>query len=143
MKVKWLMACSMLFGCDQAQPTADSSKTASPPGQASSSKSTRPFSKEVLPGNLSDFAKPVGEGQTPRTIVHDTPPMDREARGFYSDLGAANEFKAICGFELSEWVEPINGRYYITVNGSIFVSQASLKYKIDPNQRDELGVTSY
>lgn len=65
--------------------------------------------------------------------------MTSEACGPYSYQGAANEFKAICGFEIPNWVEPVDGHYYITKHGKQFVSQARLEYKIDPSRRDELA----
>jgi hypothetical protein len=64
--------------------------------------------------------------------------MDKEASGPYSYQGAANEFKAICGFMLPDWIEPMEGHYYITKHGKNFVSQARLQFKTDPSRIAEL-----
>jgi hypothetical protein len=129
-----LVAASILLGCDQPQPATGTSKTPA----TTEEDSPRSLSKEVLPGSKARFANPVGEGQMPRTLAHDTPSMKEEARGQYSYLGAANKFKRICGFKMPEWVEPTEGEYYITKHGERFVSQASLKYKTDPVHIDAL-----
>jgi hypothetical protein len=95
-------------------------------------------SREVLPGSRDNFSRPNRPQDTPKSLAHDTPSMDKKARGSYSYLGAAREFKAICGFNLPDWVEPLKGGFSVFHSGGGFVRQSTLEYKIDPARRAEL-----
>ena len=96
--------------------------------------------KEIVPGSRLRWdliARSRTAKDSPVETAHGTPQMNSEAVGPYSYQGSANEFKAICGFEIPDWVEPVEGEYYITKHGNQFVSQASLKYKTDPAQIED------
>lgn len=95
-------------------------------------------SLEVLPGDKAVFDRPVDPGQMPRTLVHDTPSMDKQSWGNYSYLGAAKAFKAICGFTPPEWVKPLTGTFYVSLRKSGTVVQSVLEFQIDPEKRTDL-----
>lgn len=96
------------------------------------------YKSERLPrGSQEDYDRYVKAGGTP-SIAHDTPPMDKMASGIYSYLGAARQFKAICGFDLPDWVEPVKGNFTVSIRNSGAVRQSWLEYRIDPARRAEL-----
>lgn len=95
-------------------------------------------SMDVLPGSKEDMARYVKPGETPRLLAHDVAPLDKEARGAYSYLGAARVFKSICGFDLPEWVEPLKGSYSVDIRRRGPVRHSNVEYKIDPARRSEL-----
>jgi hypothetical protein len=113
----YLTATCVFSGCDQTPPGPVSSKVPEKKHDSIEPDLTRTFSKELLPRNKADAEKLAEEGQPPSSLAHDTPLMDKKDSGYYSYLGAANEFEAICTFDLPVWVEPVEGRYYIIKHG--------------------------
>jgi hypothetical protein len=95
-------------------------------------------SMEVLPGDKALFNRPVAPGQTARRLIHDTPSIDTQSSGNYSYLGAAKAFKAICGFNPPDWLEPINGRFSVSIRKDGPVVQSVFEFKINPEMRLEL-----
>lgn len=95
-------------------------------------------SMEVLPGDKEIFSRPVEPGQMPRTLIHDSPLMNRQSWGNYSYNGAAKAFRTICGFNPPDWVEPLKGTFSVSIRRSGSVVQSLLEFKIDPARRSEL-----
>jgi hypothetical protein len=129
-----------LVSCDKTKdpfPSKENSSGAKA-GQGIVPQSSRHQSKEVLPKSREVFERNVRPGQMRRTLVHDTPSMDKDSLGNYSYLGAAREFKAICGFDLPDWVEPREGNFTVSVKRSGPVRHSWLEYQIDPARRAEL-----
>ncbi len=106
-------------------------------GQDIAPLSSRHQSKKLPPGSQEDYDRYVKAGGGP-SIAHDNPPLDREATGVYSSLGAARVFRSICGFDIPEWVEPLKGNYFVDIRRHGPVRQSWLEYKIDPARRTEL-----
>lgn len=96
------------------------------------------FSEEVLPESAKQYQHTPRSGDTPILIAHDSPPMDKEAIGPFSYLGAAREFQSICGFSPPKWVESVKGSYDVSLHSGEFVSQTHLECKIDSGRIDEL-----
>ena len=95
-------------------------------------------SKDILPGSKEAYFSSTWKNDIPRSIAHDIPSMDKEARGAYSYLGAARVFKSICRFDLPEWVEPIKGVFSVSMRRSGPVRHSTAEYTIDPARRAEL-----
>jgi hypothetical protein len=95
-------------------------------------------STEVLPESQSLLERKVRTGDTPITIAHATPPLENDAQGPYSYLGAAREFETICGIAMPGWVEPVAGDYSVSRQGKHFLAWSRLTYRIDPSRCNEL-----
>jgi hypothetical protein len=124
-----------LVSCDKKE--ASSSTAASRSEEKEAPIPIKFQSKKLPPGSQEHYDRSVKAGGSP-SIAHDIPPLHREARGVYSTLGAAKEFKALCGFDLPGWVEPLKGNFNISMRKSGAVRQSILEYKIDPTRRAEL-----
>jgi hypothetical protein len=127
-----------LVSCGKTKDPSPLKENSSGAGEDIAPLSSRYQSKEVLPGSREVFERDVRPGQTRRTLAHATPSMDKDSLGNYSYLGAAREFKAICGFDLPDWVEPREGNFTVSVKRSGPVRHSWLEYQIDPARRAEL-----
>ena len=129
-----IAGCFLIFSCGREEKAAGPlSQPGTLPGSLEDS-----FSKDVLLGNRERFQSQIGDEIDPRKLAHDTPSMEKEARGPYSYQGAAREFKDICGIAMPDWVQPIEGEYSVGKISGKFVSQAHLLFKIDPMKIPEL-----
>lgn len=125
-----------LLSCDKK--ATHPSATAPKPEKRVESIPLKFQSEEVLPGSKEVYSSPIWENDIPLSIAHETPSMDKKARGVYSYLGSARVFKSICGFDIPEWVEPIKGDFSVSLRRSGAVRLSTVEYKIDPARRAEL-----
>lgn len=96
------------------------------------------FSPDVLPGSAKILKARLHPNDPPAFLAHDTPALDRRAKGAYSYLGAAREFRNLCGIDLPDWLTPKKGGYHVSRSGKSFRCSSTLQFKIDPQRRDEL-----
>jgi hypothetical protein len=96
-------------------------------------------SKEILLGSRLKFDYTPRPGSALIETAYEVPRMDRLLRGPYSYQGAFAEFKAMCGFELPRWINPVKGDYIVHKTSGSFVCQANLHFQTDPNRIGELG----
>jgi hypothetical protein len=134
------LLCLLLFSwgllsCDKKEPRP---LTAASKSEETEAPIPLKFQAGKLPsGSQEDYDRYVKAGGDP-SIADDIPPLDREVTGVYSSLGAARVFKAICGFDIPNWMKPLKGNFFVSIRKSGSVRQSWLEYKIDPARRAEL-----
>ena len=92
---------------------------------------------DVLPGSREAYERLVRNGGKAE-LADDIPSMSSEGIHFYSRVGSARAFMAICGFQMPDWVEPLEGRAGVSQVSGGTLRTSDLEYRIPTKKRSEL-----
>jgi hypothetical protein len=92
---------------------------------------------DVLPGSREVYERLVRNGGKAE-LADDIPSMSSKGIHFYSRVGSARAFMAICGFQMPDWVEPLGGRAGVSQVTGGTLRTSDLEYRIPTEKRGEL-----